>query len=265
MSRNILFETLGGYVTAPSSTLTELTLTSGQSKKIRTTARAAILPPYLLTQGAGSYRLRAGTLHEGTFGITINHATGAEFNLNPLLLNPIGSGDDLTMELSGSATASDQECMATTVMYTDPVSKGCPELLTPMELNVRRTGHSTTAYATITAGTSGGFGGATALTSFTHKLPGGKKYAIVGMTSTVAQGCIAINGPCTGDVYFGVPGVATNRQMFSRYFIDLANAINQPCIPVLSTDDLAITSVYVLNNENAASPIVNILLEELAS
>lgn len=261
----LILDTIGGFVTAPSTVETALTICTGDSLSIRNAARCYVLPAMLLSQGAGIIRVRAASMHDPTVGLVAHHLTGAEYDLTPKRLETVGAKDSLVITNSGSATGGDLECVAVPVLYEDAAGIPQANFITPAELLVRRTGKVATAYATLTAATTGQYGGSTALSSFTHQVPGGKNYAIIGAISSVAQCCITIKGPCTGNVRIAIPGVAANRQDTSMYFIDLSNQLLRGLIPVINTNDFALTTIETLNNENAASPIVDIFLEELAS
>lgn len=260
----ILLDTITGFVTAPDTTETEITLSTGDSFQIRNAAKCHVLPIMGLFQGAGITRVRASSMHDPTVGVVAHHLTGAEFDISPKRLNVVGARDSLVITNSGSATGGDIEVVAVPVLYEDPMGIPAGQFITPQELLIRRTGKIATAYATLTAGTAGIIAGSKALSSFTHLMPGGKNYAIVGLTTTVAQACITIKGPCTGNARIAVPGIATQRWLTSMYFVDLSNQLLRGLIPVINTNDFSLTTVECLNNENAASPIVDIYFEELA-
>jgi len=114
-------------------------------------------------------------------------------------------------------------------------------------------------YATLTAGTAGGYSGDLALSSFTiNDIEQGDMIAITGITTTVLQAAIVINGPDTGFRNIAVPG-NIDYSKFQDYFLKFASfSPDEPRIPVISGKNLGNTIVKTVNNENAASPIVTI-------
>src|SRR6266487_656652 len=116
-------EMLIGFVTAPSTTFTALTMGAGNSLTIRNCPfdkRVLLLQAWTDSQGAGVFRVRSPKLHDNVQGIRLATVIS---EVKPLLpwpsLQPLFPQDTLVAELTGSATAGDIESGCMLVYYDD--------------------------------------------------------------------------------------------------------------------------------------------------
>ena len=122
----------------------------------------------------------------------------------------------------------------------------------------------TTAEATISTGSAGGYSGSTALSSFTQNLKANTLYVVRGYTvSAYSGGALRIKGPDTGN--FGVGGpIDVNRKDITQDFcVNLSNDLGVGLLPVIDSANIGATFVDVAQNEVSNDPIVTLFLVEL--
>src|SRR2546430_13718166 len=115
------WEVLTGFATAPGSTLTALTMGSGDSLTVRKSEKPKLLTPWADDQTtAGALRIRSVLMHDAVQGLRLQ---GAVDELKPLLpiglFQPLQPQDVLTVEISGSAVAGDIETAVLPIHYED--------------------------------------------------------------------------------------------------------------------------------------------------
>ncbi|MDP4267766.1 MAG: hypothetical protein Q8880_10095, partial [Bacteroidota bacterium] len=227
-------QTISGYVTAPSTTLTALTMGSGDSNVIKafSNSRAFIIGMHTKSQTAGNYRIRSSNLHDVSKGINVYSKVGVTVNHIADVPQPVVSQDTLIMEMSGSATSGDIEIAGATIYYEN-LSGSNTRLINPSEL-AQRAVNIVTNENTLALGTAGGYSGEEALNAENDLLKANTDYALVGYQVSAIAGIIGIRGADTGNLRIGMPAgldVAVTR----NYFIDLSKVFGLPLIPVINS------------------------------
>jgi hypothetical protein len=251
---------LTGGVTAPSTSLTDLTMFTGDSKTVLSgMGRAFIMNAWSFSQAAGYLTVHSPKMHDDQTGMKMRHISQLPMSLWPIpFKQEVGAQDVLTLAATGSATASDQETHHLLMHYQTPGSAG-GRYITYEEM-ISNQEHILSLEFAITAGTTAIYGGATALSGAAEdKLKGNRDYAVIGYAVSVVQGAITFRGPDTGNWRVGGPG-HTIREFTKNYFADLARAHQGPYIPVFNSSQKNATYVETTNNENAASPVVTLYL-----
>ena len=101
-----------------------------------------------------------------------------------------------------------------------------------------------------------------AINSTTDLLKANTNYAVLGALGDLGLGCIAISGPCTGNVRLGIPYNAGFVLDNANYFLDVASKTGLPFIPVFDSADKGGTFISVVDN-TASITTAFILLAEL--
>jgi hypothetical protein len=87
-------------------------------------------------------------------------------------------------------------------------------------------------------------------------------YAILGVESNSYDGMIGIQGPCTGNVIFGIPAVEDARNYNPNFCVQESIMTGLPTIPVMQSADKAATFVTI-SSAAVAFPSAIITLAEL--
>lgn len=259
-------EIIGGYVTAPSTTLTAWTLAAGNSLQIRNcdmTKMVRLLQMWGDWQTAGYLGVRSPKLHDNVRGIRYK---GTASDCVPLL--PFGREqrlypqDVLTVEQSGSATGGDIESGALLIHYEDLPGANArlvmPDVLQKRGVNV------VTVEDSLVTGTAGGWSGQEAINVETDLLKANTDYALIGYTVDTECCAVRWQGVDTANMGVGGPGNETLRHVTADWFRRLSLAYNLPCIPVFNSANKGAILLDALQDENGADPIVNSIFIELA-
>src|SRR5258708_25379163 len=185
-------ELIAGFATNPGATFTALTMSTGQSSVIRgtdITKGTWLLDAWAFNGVAGELRIRSPRLHDFFSGIR-NRVTAA--STQNLFLDPSGDSyaqrlyaqDALTVELTGGGAELDTAALLIGYQDLGGVAGRFIDvpMLTKIGLNL------VTVEVTVTAVTTGNFGGAVAVNSSIDNLIAHTDYAVLGgMTDT--RGC----------------------------------------------------------------------------
>jgi len=88
-------------------------------------------------------------------------------------------------------------------------------------------------------------------------------YALLGYTTTVQAAMFAIQGPDTGGLKVGGPGIA-NPLETREWFIWMDEYSNEPAIPVINSANKGGTFVYLADLAGANAAVVDLLFAELS-
>lgn len=258
-------ELLAGFVTAPSTTFTALTMGSGNSATIRNTRegkKISLLQAWADNQAAGNFRIRSPKLHDNVQGIRLGVVAS---EVCPLL--PIGASqrlyaqDVLTLELTGSAVGGDIESAAVLVYYED-LEGIAARLITADDL-AKRMIHIFTVENTLALGTAGGYSGEEALNVEFDQFKANTDYALLGYLVSVECAAVRWRGSDTGNLGVGGPGTEVLRHLTSRWFVMLSTELNMPLIPVFNSANKAGILIDGVQDENGADTTVTSILAEL--
>lgn len=255
-------ECVAGFATNPGATFTTLTPSTGQSFTVRGTdlnAKTWLISEWAFNATVGELRIRSPRLHDFFSGIR-NRITAA-FSMPPNF-SPVGdsyaqrlySQDGLTVELTGGGAELD--CAAILIGYQDLGGIAGRFIDAPtlgkIGLNV------VTIEVTVTAVTTGNFGGAVAINSSIDNLIANTDYAILGGTTDTRGTAIGVTGVDFGNLRVGFPAEPSVRNLTANWFLQLADALTGAWIPVFNSANKTQTTVDVETNGAGGTYIINL-------
>lgn len=258
-------ELLTGIATAPDTTLTALSMASGNSLSIRNTAIGSditLLQVWIDSQLTQAARIRSPLLHDNVEGIRLRHVAS---EVDPLLpwgpYQKLIPQDTLIAELAGSSTASDIETMCILLHYSD--LPGVDARFIDKAAVVSRFMNFVTVENTIATGTAGNYSGSEALDAEFDLLKGNTDYAILGYHVNIECACVRYRANDWGNLGIGGPGNETDKQLTGRWFQHITEMTGIPLIPVFNSANVGNVLVDVAQDENGLDPIVTTILAEL--
>lgn len=262
----VALELLCGFVTAPSTTQTALTMSTGDSLQLRATNEgklARLLAPWLDLQGAGSLRIRSPQLHDNNQGIRLKGVASEVYPLFPLeYTEKLGRNDTLAVDLSGSATGGDIETAVLPILYED-IGGAAARFIAPDEL-MRRALHLVAIENTLALGTAGGWSGSEAINAEYDPFVANYDYALIGYNTDTECAAIAWRGADTSNYRIGGPGHELNKSVTRDWFIHLSKALGLPLIPVFNSNNRASIQIDGAQDENGTDVLVNSIFVQLA-
>lgn len=260
-------EILTGFVTAPDTTLTALTMAAGNSLTIRNAPEGT--PIHLIglwndNQTAGILQVRSPLLHDNVRGIRTVAPAGEVENLLPIgQVQNLEPQDTLVVELSGSATAGDIET-ACLLLWYDQVP-GLEADLRMADTVLGAMLNILTVDTTITAGTAGGYSGGEAINAESDLLKANTDYAILGYNVSVECAAVRIRASGFGNLGVGGPGNETDHYDTRQWFLNLSQATGLPTVPVFNSADKGNVLIDIAQDENGTAVGVSLILAELPS
>jgi hypothetical protein len=252
--------------TAIGATLAALTAVTGDSLIVPffpESKKAWLLTLWTDVQVAGTARVRSAKLHDNVNGIRFDTVIS---DLYPLLSwslkQQLYSGDQLNVDLAGSAVAGDIEYVVL-LRYFEELSAQHSRLITPEEAS-KRTVNISSVENTISTGATSAWAGAEAINAETDQFHARSDYALVGYVVDTEVPAIAWRGPDTANVRVGGPGIETDREVTQDWFAQLSRASGIPCVPVFNADNKAATLIDALQDENGADTTVISIYAELS-
>jgi len=214
-------------------------------------------------QVAGFFQMILNSQHDTTRNFRFNSAAGSLAMHTAWDLDMFGNPNETILgTISGSNVAGDVETACVLVEYSD---LGGMEgaYIDQEELTKRESGILTTVSLALTgaAVAGGGWTGALAISAgAANLLKASREYAILGITTDIACAAISIQGPCTGNYRYGLPGDPTQIEKQHQWFKMASMLSGRPMIPVLNANEAGSTQVAILADENAISPNVTLHL-----
>ena len=262
----LAMEMIAGQATAPSSTLTALTMNAGNTLTVRfanPNTDVRLLQLWARNNAAGIFRVRSPKLHDNVQGIRYRIAAN-----DPVPVIAFGSWqklvpqDTLIAEISGSAVGGQLEQGAMLIWYAD--LPGTQARLANWSDIVGRVVNILTVEVAITAGVAGGYSGQAALNATFDLLQANTDYALLGGTVDTLCTAVRVQGPDTGNFGVGFPGVTVDRSITSDWFKYLNQITGIPTIPIINSANKAGTLVDVMQNQAGAAVNVNLVVAQLA-
>ena len=133
----VALELLTGFVTAPDTTQTALTMAAGNTLTVRNAAidsPVRLLTAWVDVQLRGIIRIRSPKMHDNVQGIRLDTiASEVQPLIPPACAQRLYPQDTLTVDLSGSATAGDIET-ACLLLYYPNLEGQAARLITPADV-----------------------------------------------------------------------------------------------------------------------------------
>lgn len=258
-------ELLVGQVTAPDTTQTALTMNTGNSLTIRNAPQGSkiqLLTAWVDAQLRGILRIRSPFLHDNVQGIRLGTiASEVQPLLDPRFPQMLQPQDTLTVDLSGSATASDLESAALLVRYEN--LPGADARFIDTAALKSRLEHYCPVENTLSLGTAGDYSGEEAINAEFDQWKNNRDYALVGYLVSPVAGqtvgeCAAIRwrGADTGNLGVGGPGTDTDRWLTATWFSWLSDQTGMPCIPIFNASNKGAILIDGVQDENGVDVLV---------
>ncbi len=259
-------ELITGFVTAPGSAQTALTMAAGNSLTIRNAApgsKITMMELWTDVQVAGIFRVRSPQMHDNVQGIRYRTVVSQQ---NPLLpygaLQPMTPQDTLQADLSGSAVAADIETACMLIAYDDlPGING--QFIDFSEVT-SRVKNLVTVENTLALGVAGGYSGEEAINAEFDLLHANTDYAILGYTVNAECACIRYVSSDFGNLGVGGPGNDVDRFLTANWFATLSERSGMPLIPVFNSANASSVLVSGAQDENGVDVTVNTILAQLS-
>jgi len=214
-------------------------------------------------QTAGFFQPILNSQHDTTRNFRFNSPANSLAMHTPWDLDMLAnSNETIVATISGSNVAGDVESACMLAEY-DELGGMQGAYIDDKELNAQASGILTTVNLALTgaAVAGGGWTGALAISAGAASLlKAGRNYALLGITTDINSVAIGIQGPCTGNYRYGLPGDSLQIEKQHQWF-KLASALSgEAMIPVLNANDAGSTQISILSDENAISPNVTLHL-----
>ena len=262
----LAMELISGKVTAPGSTLTQLTMAAGNSATVRFANQGSdlrLIQMWAENNAAGIFRVRSPKLHDNVQGIRYRiDATDPVPLINYGSWQKLTPQDNLILELSGSSTGGQIEQGQLLIWYSDLPGSNA-RLVNWSDIKARVVNYLTVEVA-ITAGSSGGYSGQVAINSTFDLLQANTDYAILGGMTDVRCAAVRITGPDFANFGVGFPGFMPVRAIPGQFFYQLNEELGIPTIPVFNSANKNGTLVDVVQDQAGAAVNVNLQLVQLA-
>jgi hypothetical protein len=259
-------ETIGFGATAPGTSGAAASAFSGDSltlKNARPGSRILALAHFADHQTAGFQQIVFPSGHDTTRGYRAAIAASEVQNLLPYGIPiPLQAQELLSITIAGSATAGDIEQGALLVWYED--SPFISANLITHDTLAQRFVRTTTVYATIATGTSGGYSGAEAINAESDLLRANTDYAIIGMTVDVEGLLLGIRAPDFSGQRVSIPANPGMTEVTANWFPMLSRSFGVPCIPVFNSANRANVLLDAAQDENGADLVVGLILAQLS-
>jgi hypothetical protein len=212
---------------------------------------------------AGIFRIRSPKLHDNVQGIRYRiQATDPIPVLADGSWQKLVPQDTLIAEISGSAVGGQIECGAFLVWYAD--LPGSAARLANWADIVSRIVNILTVEVAVTPGSAGGYSGQVAINSTFDLLQANTDYALLGGTVDTRCSIVRVQGPDTGNLGVGFPGITADRMITAEWFKDLNLMLNIPTIPVINSANKAGTLLDIMQNQAGSAVNVNLVMAQLA-
>lgn len=261
----IALEVIAGRVTNPGATITALTANTNSSFVVRSFAassRAILDNMWAREATPGIYRIRSPRLHDASQGVRVQVGDTAARLLLPWQVDQqLYSSDTLTVEGSGGGAETD---FFAYIVYYNDLGGVQARLAAWSEIGPRVVDIAGVEVDVTTAATAGDWSAGTAINASFDTFKADTDYAVLGYTTNVAVGAIAISGSDTGNLKVGGPGPLDAIETNS-YFIDAANETGRPYIPIINSNNRGSTFLFVADPAVSAAVRVSLTLAQLSA
>jgi hypothetical protein len=260
------WETVGTGVTTAAGigTFTQSVGFTGQTTTVRNTAlgsKVNLEAVWIDGTEVNIGRVRSPRLHDNVQGIRYNAPANSQYNLMGLRpQTPLVPQDLLITELAGAAA--DATSLYLHVSYASlPGSDG--NFLSYAQVQPRIVDIMTQEFQFSAAASANNWTAGGALNSFTDLMKANTWYALLGYVTSSPIGAVAIQGPDTGGLKVGGPGVA-NPIETREWFCWMDEYGEEPGIPVINSANKAGTFVYGGSVGATITANVDLLFAELS-
>lgn len=254
-----------GFATNPGATVTNATISTGDSAAIRAFDQpgdAFLIELWTFNASGGVIRLTSPRLHDNSQGIRFQSPAGAALQYLPRATRQrVFSVDTITYGISGGAAETD--CFSALYYYTH-LGGASQSLVTWPQIQDQIIDYCGVELDITSGATAGQYGGARTLNQDFQNLKADYNYAVVGYSCASSFNTLAIQGPDTSNYVLGGPG-STNLDVTGDWFVRLSQYQNAPMIPVIKANNQGATSVSIQSADTATAHHVSLHLARLNS
>lgn len=260
-------EVITGFVTAPDTTLTALTMATGDSLTVRNSPPGKdiwLLNAWAQNQAAGVLQITSPFLADNVQGIHSGIIVDSPVPILPLsTLQVLHPQDTLGVKLSGSATGGDIETACLLLHYADLPGinadlRGVSDVLGSVV-------NYLTVQNTLALGTAGGYSGSEALNAESDLLKANTDYAILGYTVSAQCAVVGYRAASFGNLRIGGPGNVSKPEMTANWFMELSVRSGLPLIPVFNSADIENVLIDGAQDEDGVDVLVTTILAQLTT
>jgi hypothetical protein len=261
----VVWEILTGTVTAPGSTLTQLsTANTNDSFTLRNGINPRLIQIWARNNAAGVLQIKAPQFADNVQGLRFPIQSGTNWAfLGREFWEQMFPQEALTVNLSGSATAGQIETASLYVVYDDVGGLSGARFISPDEEKARLQ-HYFVQEVDLTPGTGGGYSGAKAINSTYDLMQANKDYAFHGYLLSADCATVGLKGADTANIRCGGPGLSGQKQLTSRWFEELSRVWGINAIPVVNSANKSSTFVDVAQDQGGAAVNVHLLGAQLS-
>ncbi len=248
---------ISGYVTAPSTTFTALTMGSGDTLTVRAMdgGKAYMLSFWSDQQTAGNVRIRSAQMHDNVQGIRSYSVASEVAPLNPLGANiELTEFDTLIVDMTGSGTGGDIESFGSLWYYEN--AKGFDARLYTWDQIKNSIIDYMYVENTLALGTGGGYSGEETIIAEFDQFKTTFDYALLGYTVSVECTSVGWRGPDTSNLRVGGPGNELRKELTAEWFKLLSIKSGLATIPVFYGQNKGSILVDGVQDENGTDCLV---------
>ena len=261
----VALEVVAGRVTNPGASVTALTANTNSSFVVRSfaaTSKAVVDNMWAREATPGVFRIRSPRLHDASQGIRLQVGDTVPRLLLPgVASQDVYSSDTLTVE--GSGGGAEVDTFYYTVYYND-LGGVSARLVMWSEIAPRIVDLAGVEVDVTTSATAGDWSAGVAINASFDTFKADTDYAVLGYTTNVAVGAVAISGSDTGNLKVGGPGPLDAIEARS-FFVDQSMATGRPYIPIINSNNRGSTFLFVSDPAVSASVHVSLCLAQLSA
>lgn len=258
-------QVITGRATNPSTTLTAVTVNTGDSLTVRSTNMGAdieLIQAWGQNATGGVLRVRSPRMHDQVQNIRLQVPVSLAVPLMPWGASQmLYSQDPITMEITGGGAETD---LAALLVYYNDIPGISARLHSWAEIKPLIQNLTTVELDLTSGGTAGQYGGAAALNSSFDTLIRNVDYAVLGYYCGTAGGVFGLSGVDTGNLRLGGP-LTTQAGLTDAWFVALSQAYGKPMIPVINSANVAGITCDLACTQTATAFNVGINLAQLKS
>lgn len=255
-------QVVSGRVTNPGATITALTANTGDTftvKAAREGSRVQLVDMWSQEATVGVFRIRSPLMHDSGQALRMRVVSTCQPLLPYELVQPLEAMDVLTVELSGGGAETD---VGAFLVYYEQLGGADGrfaswEQIAPLVVDTVGIECNLTTGATV-----GQYGGSQAINANFDILQRNKDYALLGYLCDTSVGVVGFQGPDTGNLRVGGPGVA-NPIITRDWFVINSQRLGIPMIPILNAANVGATTIDLVHTAAGATVNVTLIFAEL--
>lgn len=252
--------------TAPGAVGVNAPAVAGDPAAVRNAAPGSnvfLVAQWTNSQGNGFSQITFPSGHDLVRNIRYRTVVNAPYNIIPQGVKQVMRPQDpLVVTQAGSAVAGDVETVHSMFLYENLPGVNA-SLIDSAELASRGT-EVVTIEDTTTATVAATYSGPRALNAASDLLKANTDYAILGAVVSTNCGALTIRGVDTGNLRAAIPGLHTNQNVTSDWFVNLSDWLGMPTIPVINSANKAGIFIENITNENLAAVPFSLILVQLS-